>query len=71
MFIAQGLNDPRVPVGESEQIVEAIRSNGGSAWYLLAKDEGHGFRKKRNRDFYYQAVILFLQQQLLSGSKAM
>jgi dipeptidyl aminopeptidase/acylaminoacyl peptidase len=38
MFITQGLNDPRVPVGESEQIVSAIRKNGESVWYLLAKE---------------------------------
>ncbi|MFQ6105374.1 MAG: S9 family peptidase [Candidatus Glassbacteria bacterium] len=65
MFIAQGLNDPRVPVGESEQIVSAIRENGGEAWYLLAKDEGHGFRKKRNRDYYRNATVLFLEKFLL------
>jgi dipeptidyl aminopeptidase/acylaminoacyl peptidase len=65
MLIVQGLNDPRVPASEAEQMLKAIRSNGGEAWYLLAKDEGHGFRKKGNRDFYNKAVILFLQQHLL------
>jgi dipeptidyl aminopeptidase/acylaminoacyl peptidase len=65
MFIAQGLNDPRVPVGESEQIVSAIRNNKGSVWYLLAKDEGHGFRKKSNSDYYTNAVVYFLENFLL------
>lgn len=65
MLIVQGLNDPRVPASEAEQMLEAIRKNGGEAWYLLAKDEGHGFRKKSNRDFYNQAVILFLQTYLM------
>ncbi|MEM7481785.1 MAG: S9 family peptidase [Acidobacteriota bacterium] len=65
MFIVQGLNDPRVPVTESEQMVEEIRKNGGDVWYLLAKDEGHGFRKKGNRDYYASATVLFLQQHLL------
>jgi dipeptidyl aminopeptidase/acylaminoacyl peptidase len=65
MMIVQGLNDPRVPVSEAEQMVNAIRQNGGEAWYLLAKDEGHGFRKKSNRDFYDQATILFLKRYLL------
>lgn len=67
MLIVQGLNDPRVPASEAEQMLKAIRENGGQAWYLLAKDEGHGFRKKSNRDFYNKAVILFLQQYLLVG----
>ncbi|MFQ6030764.1 MAG: alpha/beta hydrolase family protein, partial [Dehalococcoidia bacterium] len=65
MFIAQGLNDPRVPVGESEQIVDVIRANKGQVWYLLAKDEGHGFRKKTNRDFFRHATVLFWEEHLL------
>ena len=65
MLIAQGFNDPRVPVGESEQMVAAIRENGGDVWYLLAMDEGHGFAKKTNRDYYNNAVVLFLQQNLI------
>ncbi len=65
MLVVQGLNDPRVPVGEAEQIVAAIRENGGTAWYLLANDEGHGFRKKSNRDFYYWSMVLFIEEHLL------
>lgn len=66
MFIAQGLNDPRVPVGEAEQMVAAIRENSGNVWYLLAKDEGHGFRKKSNRDFYSNVIVLFLEEHLIN-----
>ena len=68
MFIAQGLNDPRVPASESEQMVKVIRENGGAVWYMLAKDEGHGFRKKTNRNFYSNVVALFLQTFLLPES---
>jgi dipeptidyl aminopeptidase/acylaminoacyl peptidase len=67
LFIFQGLNDPRVPVTESEQMVENIRENGGVVWYLLAKDEGHGLSKKTNRDYFNSAVILFLERFLLEG----
>jgi dipeptidyl aminopeptidase/acylaminoacyl peptidase len=66
MLIAQGLNDPRVPASEAEQMLKAIRKNGSEAWYVLAKDEGHGFRKKRNRDYFNKAVILFFQKHLLA-----
>ncbi len=65
LFVVQGLNDPRVPASESEQIVRTVRGNGGQVWYLLAKDEGHGFRKHTNRTFYENAVVLFLQKFLL------
>ena len=65
LFIAQGANDPRVPQSEAEQMAETIRGNGGKVWTLLARDEGHGFKKKSNRDLYQNAVVLFLQQHLL------
>jgi len=65
LFVIQGLNDPRVPVTEAEQIVKAVRENGVDVWYLLAEDEGHGFSKKMNRDFSTQAQILFLERYLL------
>jgi len=65
MFIIQGLNDPRVPASEAEQMVAKIRANGGEVWFLMAKDEGHGFRKKANRDFQAAATVLFLRRTLL------
>ena len=61
LFVVQGANDPRVPVTESEQMVKAIRENGGEVWYMLGKDEGHGFRKKENRNRQTEAMILFLE----------
>ena len=64
LMVVQGENDPRVPVTESEQIVEAVRGAGQSVWYIKALDEGHGFRKKRNSDVYQQAVVLFLEEHL-------
>jgi len=65
LLVGQGLNDPRVPAGEAEQIVETVRKNGGEVWYILAKDEGHGFAKKVNRDYFGNAVSLFLEKFLL------
>ncbi len=66
LFVVQGLNDPRVPYTEAEQIVEAVRNNETEVWYLLAKDEGHGFRKKSNRDFYIWSEVLFFEKFLLN-----
>ena len=66
LFVAQGLNDPRVPHTEAEQIVAKVRGNGGDVWYLLFKDEGHGFGKKTNADYYGAASMLFWQQHLLN-----
>jgi dipeptidyl aminopeptidase/acylaminoacyl peptidase len=66
LFVAQGFNDPRVPWTEAEQIVRAVRGNGGEVWYLLFKDEGHGFRKKANTDYFGAASMLFWQRHLLA-----
>jgi dipeptidyl aminopeptidase/acylaminoacyl peptidase len=65
LFVAQGFNDPRVPYTEAEQIVSKVRANGGDVWYLLFKDEGHGFGKKANADYFGAASMLFWRKHLL------
>jgi dipeptidyl aminopeptidase/acylaminoacyl peptidase len=66
LFVVQGANDPRVPQTESDQIVSTVKKNGGDVWYLLARDEGHGFRKKQNQDLQFYATVLFLQKYLVN-----
>ena len=65
LFVIQGFNDPRVPRTESEQMVARIRKSGTPVWYLMAKDEGHGFAKKSNRDFEFYSTVLFMKEFLL------
>ncbi len=67
LLIIQGANDPRVPAGESRQIHDALRSRGVPVWYVLAHDEGHGFRKKSNSDYAAAATVLFLERYLLGA----
>tara|TARA_B100000809_G_C14832789_1_gene421702 strand:- start:424 stop:675 length:252 start_codon:yes stop_codon:yes gene_type:complete len=64
LFVIQGQNDPRVPVTEAEQVVAAVRAHGNPVWYMNALNEGHGYRKKENRDIYAQAVLMFLKEHL-------
>ena len=64
--MTQGANDPRVPLAESDQIAAAVKSNGVPVWYLVAKDEGHGFGKKTNADFQ-RAVLFELVRRYLIG----
>jgi dipeptidyl aminopeptidase/acylaminoacyl peptidase len=68
LFIVQGGNDPRVPRTEAVQMAQKVRSNGGTVWYLEAKDEGHGFRKKNNTDYLLYASALFVNNYLLSNT---
>ena len=65
LFVAQGANDPRVPEGEGRQIVDAVRTTGADVWYMLARNEGHGFAKKQNRDTLYLLAALFFERHLL------
>ena len=65
MFVITGANDPRVPKSEADQMVAAIRKNGGEAWHLVAADEGHGFAKKANSDYAFLAQLVFWKKHLL------
>ena len=65
LFVVQGKNDPRVPYTEAEQMVAAVRKNGVPVWYLLADNEGHGFRRKANSDYEFYATVKFLETTLL------
>ncbi|HEX2562097.1 S9 family peptidase [Phenylobacterium sp.] len=62
LFVVAGYNDPRVPWTEGQQIVRKVRENGGEVWWMMAKDEGHGFAKKHNRDALREAETLFLKK---------
>jgi dipeptidyl aminopeptidase/acylaminoacyl peptidase len=65
MFVVAGANDPRVPKSEADQIVAALKSQSTPVWYLVGKNEGHGFSKKQNADFQFYATILFIEKYLL------
>lgn len=64
LYVQHGANDPRVPANEAEQIVKKLRDKGRTVWYMLAKDEGHGFAKKENRDLATLTATMFLEEQL-------
>lgn len=68
LFVIHGKNDPRVPLYEAEQIVSTVQKSGIPVWYLMAKDEGHGFAKKSNADFQFYATVMFIQEFLLKGA---
>ena len=65
LFVIAGANDPRVPASESSQMVQVVRQNGTPVWWLLGKDEGHGFAKKKNRDYEFYATVMFVKEYLL------
>jgi dipeptidyl aminopeptidase/acylaminoacyl peptidase len=67
LLVAGGANDPRVPLSESDQIVAAVEANGLPVWYLIGKNEGHGFQKKANSDYLRTVSVVFLETYLLGS----
>jgi dipeptidyl aminopeptidase/acylaminoacyl peptidase len=70
IFAVVGRNDPRVPWTESRQIIDKLNAQGTPTWFLVANDEGHGYAKKKNRDFLFNAEVLFIDRCLLNDISA-
>jgi dipeptidyl aminopeptidase/acylaminoacyl peptidase len=64
LFVAQGANDPRVNIDESDQIVSALRAKGYDVPYMVKYDEGHGFAKEENSIALYKAMMGFYAKHL-------
>lgn len=64
LFVAQGANDPRVNINESDQIVIALRAKGFEVPYLVKYNEGHGFQREENSMELYQYMLGFFAKHL-------
>ena len=64
LLVIHGENDPRVPVGEARQIIEAINARGGVVDSLIFPDEGHGARKRPNVIEEYRRQVKFFNTYL-------
>lgn len=64
LLVIHGANDPRVPIGETEQIVAALRGKGRTVEYLRYEDEGHGLAKTANRADAYPKVVDFFRRHM-------
>ena len=64
LFVLHGANDPRVPVGEAEQIVAEVDEQGVPVEKLIFEDEGHGISKRENQIDAYTAVVDFLDEHV-------
>jgi len=60
LFVAQGANDPRVNINESNQIVEALKNKGIAVEYMVKDNEGHGFYNQENQFDFYRTMEKFL-----------
>ncbi len=68
MLYAHGMMDPRIDISETETMVKALRKNGVDTTFIRLPDEGHGWRKLKNRLFYYRQEAEFLEKHLLPAA---
>ena len=64
LLIAQGAQDPRVNIEESNQMVAALNKHGIDVEYIVKDNEGHGFQNEENRFEFYEAIERFLEKHL-------
>ncbi len=64
LMVVHGENDPRVPIGEARQIIDAIKKKGGVVEPLIFPDEGHGIGKLKNRLVFYREMVDFFNDHL-------
>jgi dipeptidyl aminopeptidase/acylaminoacyl peptidase len=69
LFVAQGKNDPRVNIDESDQIVNALKKRGIAVEYMVKYNEGHGFHNEENRFDFYRSMLAFLDKHLKTKEK--
>ncbi len=68
LFVIHGANDPRVPLGEAEQIVAALRERDHPVEFLVFPDEGHGVVRLANKEVMYPRVVAFLDRYVRGRS---
>jgi dipeptidyl aminopeptidase/acylaminoacyl peptidase len=70
LLVIHGANDPRVPIGEAEQMVSRLRSLGRTVEFLRLEDEGHQIAKLNNKLLAYPMAVDFLQRHLMGETSA-
>jgi dipeptidyl aminopeptidase/acylaminoacyl peptidase len=61
LFVYAGANDPRVPRGESDQIVRALRDRKVAVEYMVAENEGHSLARKDTLVEFLARAARFLE----------
>lgn len=66
VLLGAGANDPRVPASEMILMKDALTQHGQETWLVVFKDEGHGWKKKKNRIIWKSTIVSFVDEYLLS-----
>lgn len=68
LLVLHGRNDPRVPILEAEQIVEALGKSGRHVESLFFENEGHGFTRRENQIETARRAVEFFDRHLATAS---
>ena len=61
LFVFHGANDPRVPVSDAYILINKMKKAGKKVQKHIFEDEGHGYRKKENRNVYFLKSAEFIE----------
>ena len=64
VFMAYGLQDPRVNIKHAHVMENAMEDHGVSFELMVKKNEGHGYRKQENVYDFYGRMESFLAENL-------
>ncbi|UIK08855.1 alpha/beta hydrolase family protein [Neorhizobium galegae] len=64
LLIVHANRDPRVPMGQSEDVYSCLSGLGHDCEYLRIDHEGHGFARRENRLKAFSAFARFLEKHL-------
>lgn len=64
LLILQGVNDPRVPVGEAIQMQELLAKRGINASLILFAEEGHGAGRRSAAVLQVGHIVKFFEEHL-------
>jgi len=61
LYVFHGANDPRVPVSDAYILIDKLKKAGKKVQKHIFEDEGHGYRKKANREIYFLKSAEFIE----------
>ncbi len=64
-IVLHGANDTNVPVVEAEQVVDNLKARNIPVEYVLFPDEGHGWRKTKNKVTSTESIVKWFKTYLV------
>jgi len=64
LFIAQGANDPKVSIKDTDSFVKKLKENKNKVEYFVKENEGHTFLNEENRIELFKQIEKFLSKNI-------